>query len=114
MGLHKVFVRAGISGLIYDFRIYVGKNTRKEYNLGFSGDIVQELCSSRPAGQNFKVYFDNWFSLPSLAAALKEKQLFCVGTIRSNRMSKCILTSDNDLKNMGEDLATGKLKQTFV
>ncbi|XP_050293814.1 piggyBac transposable element-derived protein 2-like [Anthonomus grandis grandis] len=37
----KMFARAGSSGFVYDFEVYVGKGTIKnESTLGISGDIV--------------------------------------------------------------------------
>lgn len=97
----KVFMRAGSSGLMYDFKIYAGKGTCNDFGLGFSGDIVMALCEGLPQGQNFKVFFDNWFSSLQLAVALKEKQLFCVGTIRADRIGKCKLLSEKELKCSG-------------
>jgi len=45
----KVFSRAGISGIVYDFEIYVGKGTTREStDLGISGDIVIRLAPTYP------------------------------------------------------------------
>lgn len=97
----KCFMRAGSSGLMYDFEIYTGKNTCEDVGLGFSGDIVMALTSSLPEEQNFKVYFDNWFSSLQLAIALKARGIFCVGTIRNDRMAKCPLLTEKELKENG-------------
>ena len=37
---YKVFTREGVSGIVYDFEVYAGKNMNLEGNLGFSGNIV--------------------------------------------------------------------------
>lgn len=97
----KVFMRAGESGMMYDFEIYTGKGTCEDFGLGFSGDIVMALTSELPEGKNFKLYFDNWFSSLQLAIALKERGIFCVGTIRSDRMGGCSLSSEAQLKLSG-------------
>lgn len=97
----KVFTRAGASGIMYDFEIYQGKGTCSDYGLGFSGDIVMALASELPEGNNFKIYFDNWFSSLQLTIALKEKQIFCIGTVRQDRMGKCKLKSEKELKKEG-------------
>lgn len=98
---YKVFMRAGASGIMYDFRVYVGKGTCSEVGLGFSGDIVMTLCETLLDGQNFKLCFDNWFSSLQLCIALKEKQIFSLGTIRADRMAKCPLETKMQKKGRG-------------
>lgn len=83
---------------MYDFEIYQRKGTCPETGLGFSGDIVMALTSELPKGKNFKVYFDNWFSSLQLSVALKERQIFCIGTVRQDRMGKCSLQLEKELK----------------
>lgn len=98
---YKVFMRAGSSGLMYDFRIYEGRGTCEEVGLGFSGDIVMALCQTIPEGKNFKIFFDNWFSSLQLSIALKEKGILSLGTIRKDRMGKCPLQDENEMKKSG-------------
>ncbi|XP_047120480.1 uncharacterized protein LOC124803339 [Schistocerca piceifrons] len=43
---YKSFTRAGASGTMYDFEIYVGKNTCSDRGLGLSGDIVLALTET--------------------------------------------------------------------
>jgi hypothetical protein len=86
---------------MYDFRIYTGKGTCEDIGLGSSGDIVMALCSNIPSGKNFKIFFDNWFSSLQLAVALKEKQILCVGTVRSDRMGQCPLMNEAKMKKKG-------------
>lgn len=98
----KVFARTGISGILYDFEIYVGKGTIQIATpLGISGDIVVRLVEGIPKYQNFKVFMDNWFSSLELFCHLKEIGLFCTGTVRINRMPGCKLMPDIDLKKNG-------------
>lgn len=47
----KVFARAGTSGIVYDFDMYVGKGTTSNY-LGISGDIVIKHSKNLPKNQN--------------------------------------------------------------
>lgn len=50
----KTFARAGVSGIIFDFEIYVGKGTIKNpTDLGISGDIVLRLIENLPGNKNF-------------------------------------------------------------
>lgn len=39
----SVFTRAEVSGIMYDFEMYTGKNMKLEGNLGISGNIVLRL-----------------------------------------------------------------------
>lgn len=89
----KNYVRAGTSGMIYDFVMYGGEDTfrnhtftEKEQSLGFGGQVVIALCQSikqKPA----MVYFDNFFSSPELVYLLRNDYgLFSLGTIRKNRL----------------------------
>jgi hypothetical protein len=56
----KVFARAGSSGIVYDFEVYVGKGTVKNVSLlSISGDVVLRLVDGLPKGQNYKVFMDN-------------------------------------------------------
>lgn len=98
---YKVFTRAGQSGIMYAFAIYVGKNTCKDYGLGISGDIVISLVENVPTHQQFKVATDNWFSSLSLALALKERGILFVGTVRQDRIGGCCLKSEVELKKNG-------------
>lgn len=98
---YKVLTRAGHSGIMYDFEIYVGQGTCPETGLGFSGDIVYVLAENLPEDMNFKIYADNFFSSIDLCVALRKRDIFYTGTIRSNRIGTCNLKSEADLKAEG-------------
>ncbi|KAI8125261.1 PiggyBac transposable element-derived protein 2 [Lucilia cuprina] len=108
----KMFTRAGVSGIIYDFTLYIGEGTCKSYGLGISSDIVLYLSSNMPLNQNFKLFFDNWFSSISLMIALKEKGILAVGTIRSNRLKNCTLSSEKELQKRGRGSSDFKYEAT--
>lgn len=89
----KNYVRAGVSGIIYDFLLYAGEDTfryhtfsEEEESLGFGAQVVIALCQSidrKPA----IIYCDNFFSSPELFYVLREKYgIFGLGTIRNNRI----------------------------
>ncbi|XP_046971065.1 piggyBac transposable element-derived protein 2-like [Vanessa cardui] len=89
----KNYVRAGVSGIIYDFILYGGDDTfrnhmfsEEELSLGFGAQVVVALCQSierKPA----TIFCDNFFSSPELLFILREKYaIFALGTIRSNRL----------------------------
>jgi hypothetical protein len=64
----KNLVRAGASGLMYDFHIYEGKTSKEsdeavDYkHLPKSAQVVSKLCETFPEFQNHKLFFDNWFT----------------------------------------------------
>ena len=97
----KVFTRAGVSGLIYDFEIYTGKNMKLKGNFGVSGNSVLRMVENLPENKSFKIYIDNWFSSVPLIEELKKRKFWSVSTIHSNRMSNCSLLDEQTLKKKG-------------
>ena len=57
----KVFTRTSSTGIMHDFRVYVGEGTCADHGLGISSDIVIEQTKSLPSEQNFKVFFFFFF-----------------------------------------------------
>lgn len=90
----KIFVRAGVSGFIYDFIVYGGDDTfrynelsQDEESLGLGAKVVIALCKSIPDPACSVVYFDNFFTSLELICYLRnEMGIFSLGTIRSNRL----------------------------
>lgn len=48
----KMFTRAGVSGIVYDFALYIGEGICPSYGLGISSDIVVHLASNVPRNKN--------------------------------------------------------------
>ena len=103
----KNFVRAGVSGIIYDFLLYGGDDTfrgltfrDKEASIGLGGKVVIALCQTirqKPA----IVYADNFFMSPELTHILREEYgILSLGTIRTNRLRGCqeLLPTDQQMK----------------
>uniref|UniRef100_A0A3B3S9X1 PiggyBac transposable element-derived protein domain-containing protein n=1 Tax=Paramormyrops kingsleyae TaxID=1676925 RepID=A0A3B3S9X1_9TELE len=98
----KVFTRAGVTGLVYDFEVYTGKGTvTNERGLGVAGEVVLRLISEVPKGLNYKCFFDNWFTSPELIVELKKMGILTVATINRNRLRGCTLKSDKELSKAG-------------
>nr|CAI5820084.1 unnamed protein product [Callosobruchus analis] len=105
----KMFVRAGLSGIIYDFLLLTGAKTFDnieftdiENSFGLGGKVVLALCKTIEKKQNTTVYFDNFFiSLDLLVFLKREFELPSLGTIRSNRLKMCILENDKYLLRKG-------------
>lgn len=93
----KVFIRAGVTGFIYDFLLYGGQDTfrnisfsEKEEKFGLGAKVVIALCKSIPNPQCKVIYFDNFFSSIELVHYLRENYgIFSLGTIRENRLRNC-------------------------
>lgn len=84
---YKMWVRAGISGYVYCFELYQGAHGGRAdiSDCGAVGDVVIRLCHDLH-GKNHKVYADNLFSSIPLVQKLRDKDIWYVGTMRTNRM----------------------------
>ena len=79
----KVFARAGVSELVYDFEVYTGKGTVANDNgIGVGGEVVLRLVRSIANDINAKCFFDNWFTSLELLVKLKDVGIWSTGTIR--------------------------------
>ena len=84
--------------MTYDFEFYQGKGTgisedHKDLELG--GLIVMRLVEKLPERENFKVYFNNFFTSIPLMIELKEKGFHALGVLKTNG---AILKSKGDMK----------------
>uniref|UniRef100_W5MSZ2 PiggyBac transposable element-derived protein domain-containing protein n=1 Tax=Lepisosteus oculatus TaxID=7918 RepID=W5MSZ2_LEPOC len=97
----KIFLRARVSGFVYDFFVYMGKSTfdgatqipLKEFGLG--ANVVLHLCKTIRNPPDCVVYFDNFFT------SLDSMGLRSLGTIRKNRLMGCKLEDDRELLKRG-------------
>ena len=119
----KIFSRNGQSGFCYDFEVEGAPDPQQSDEINpldtigkSAGDVVLRMCSKLPKNQNYKVYFDNYFTFPELLSKLKQWGICAVGTIREDRLRGCneVLKSERELKKEGRgsfcgavDLNTG-------
>ena len=96
----KNLVRAGKSGIIYDFFLYSGKHSTGGESCSAEA-IVLKLSEGIPKHQNHLLFFDNWFSTMNLMLLLKSEGIFTTATFRANRLNGCPLSADKDLKKEG-------------
>ena len=96
----KNLVRAGQSGIIYDFFLYGGKNSTGG-NSCSADAIVLKLSEGIPRNQGFRLFFDNWFSTLDLMVQLKSIGILSTATFRTNRLKGCPIASDKELKKEG-------------
>ena len=72
-----------------------------KFGLGVSSGFVMRLAEDIPRCQNYKLFFDNWFSSTGLAKKLKDEGIHSFSTVRPNRLKGCKLKEENQLKNKG-------------
>lgn len=108
---YKIFVRAGMTGFVYDFLIYGGEDTFRyhafrddEDCMGLGAKVVIALSQTIQQPACKVLYFDNFFtSLELLHHLRNEYGIFALGTIRSNRLREANkkLPTDKNLKKKG-------------
>ncbi|KAK2703597.1 hypothetical protein QYM36_017998 [Artemia franciscana] len=82
---------AGASGIVYDFEVYRRKGTTIRSDLGFGADMMLRLVEYLPKNQNFKIFFDNFYSSFHLVENLQLMGIESFGTVRIERMWKAKL-----------------------
>ena len=79
----KVWVCADAkTAYITTFSIYTGKTN--DIGKGLAYRVVMNLLHDY-LGKHYKVYFDNFYTSPTLVADLRSKKTYSSGTCRTNR-----------------------------
>ncbi|GFQ83331.1 chimeric ERCC6-PGBD3 protein [Trichonephila clavata] len=95
----------GVTGYCYNADIYEGKPSRiseednlegDTYGLGVSVILNKIATIDKPEEHCF--YFDNFFTSFDLLKNLKERNIPATGTVRCNRMNKCPIKTDKEMK----------------
>ena len=78
----------GVSGILYDFDVYLGKQPDTDMckKYGKVGVVVLELVETLPRNVGHKVYMNNLFSSINLFNYLEQQGIWTVGTVRNNRL----------------------------
>lgn len=101
---YKLFVLSGVSGFSYNFEIYTAqendptKRLSNEPDLGCSANIVIRLLRGVPKYENYRIYFDNYYTTLPLLVELAKNGIHTVGTVRRNRLPNCKLPTEMELK----------------
>ncbi|KAG0409721.1 hypothetical protein HPB47_013172 [Ixodes persulcatus] len=99
----KVFVRCSTDG---------GTGVDPKYaHLGLGGSVVMRLVESLPKGQNLSCYFDNHFTSVRLLQELKTVGILGTGTIRSDRLLRCALKSEKEMRKEGRGTIDSKISE---
>jgi hypothetical protein len=100
----KLYVLSDYKGFSYKFEIYTGQENQERFrlqneeDLGSSANVVIRLTREVPTNANYRVYFDNYYTSIPLMAALYQKGILSVGTIRRNRIPNCRLPDEKFFK----------------
>ena len=100
----KSFVHFGKSGKAYDFELYQGAGTgisAEHTYLGLGGSIVMRLVENMPRNENFKVFFDNYFTSIALLLELKALGMDSLGVVKSNRMAGAVVKPNSSMQKEG-------------
>ena len=100
---YKVFVLSDVKGIVYNFEFYTGKIGLPDsgVDIGASSNIVLRLSQVIPEHKNHILYFDNWFTSLPLVNELSKIKIYCLGTVRANRLHGCTLVPDKELMKRG-------------
>ncbi|GBN35184.1 PiggyBac transposable element-derived protein 3 [Araneus ventricosus] len=101
---YKLYVLSGDIGFTHKFEIYSGQENDPKFrrdgepDIGASGNVVIRLSREIPRNQNYKLYFDRYYSSLNLSVYLFQQGIQCVGTIQRNRIPNCKFRNDQELK----------------
>lgn len=97
---YKIYVLSGVSGFAYKFEPETGTENKVEPgepDLGAASNVVVRLSREIPRNQNYRLYFDNYFTSLALLEYLAKEGILSLGTIRRNRIPDCKLPQDKEI-----------------
>ncbi|KAK9530196.1 hypothetical protein VZT92_011716 [Zoarces viviparus] len=77
---YKIPVLAGSDGVPHNFEIYTGRVVQPPElaDIGASGNVVLRLAQPKPKQENYKLFFDNWFTSVPLVLTLAQQGIHCI------------------------------------
>ncbi len=102
----KMWARCGPSGICYDFDVYTGQTKgyygdQSGYALGLGAGVIIQLCDTLKTPEKTTIFADNFFSGIPLVSELTKKGIGYIGTLRENRLMKCKLKNEKEMKKEG-------------
>lgn len=97
---YKIYVLSGVSGFAYKIEPETGSENvilPNESDLGASSNVVVRLSREIPHNENYRLYFDNYFTSLPLLEYLSKNGILSLGTIRRNRIPDCKLPTDKEM-----------------
>ncbi|RXM29424.1 PiggyBac transposable element-derived protein 3 [Acipenser ruthenus] len=100
---YKILILAGSDGVLHNLEIYTGRAVQPPElaDVGASGNVVLRLAQPITKQENYKLFFDNWFTSVPLVLTLAQQGIHCTGTVRGNRLPGVNLMCDDELKRTG-------------
>ena len=89
------------TGYCYQMQVYEGKSleTGNEWAVtGLGASVVLQMVSILETPSVHKIYFDNFFTGFALMKHLQDIDVRATGTVRFNRMNKCPIANDKEMK----------------
>ena len=96
---------ASKNGYLYEFDLYLGRKQNVEVNLG-EGVVLQ--LSEKLKGTFCTIYIDNYFNSPRLINKLFHRDIYAIGTVRSNRKQMPKLKEDKKMLRGDADFQFSK------
>ncbi|XP_045463751.1 piggyBac transposable element-derived protein 3-like [Harmonia axyridis] len=98
----KLFVLCDSYGFSYAFELYSGAGDNKVPSgvpdLGAASNVVSRLSQIIPDHKQHILYFDNYYTAIPLMIYLYSRGIFSLGTIRTNRIANCKLSTDKQVQ----------------
>ncbi|XP_077376451.1 piggyBac transposable element-derived protein 2 [Festucalex cinctus] len=109
----KMWGRVGQSGFLYDFDVCQGaENADKERSdVGPAGDVVLKMTSTLPRGRNHKVFAGDVFTTVPLAERLKQRGIYFIGAVPTNKVKSCQLMDEKEFKSKGRGCVDFRVNQ---
>ncbi|XP_068205408.1 piggyBac transposable element-derived protein 3-like [Palaemon carinicauda] len=97
---YKFWALCGVSGYCYNFHLYCGKGSANEENINLllGSQVVLNILTVVDSPFSYNVYFNNLFTDYALLVHLRNLGFNAMGTMRENRISKCLLKESNGMK----------------
>ena len=89
------------TGYCYRMDVYEGKSTTNTKETGVTGlgaSVVAKMVSILDQPEQHEIFFDSFFTGFSLMKYLNDINVRATGTCRFDRMNKCPLTKDKEMK----------------
>lgn len=99
----KLFILSDVTGFCYKFEIYTGTENKQlagEPDLGASSNVVVRLTRDVPVNNQYKLYFDNYYTSIPLINYLAKRGIHTLGTVTRNKILSCKMPSESHLKKM--------------
>ncbi|KAA8578243.1 hypothetical protein FQN60_018606, partial [Etheostoma spectabile] len=93
---YKILILARSDGVPHNFEIYTGRVVQPPElpDVGASGNVVLRLAQPIPTQQNYKLFFDNWFTMTTLTHTQSPRLIGGIASRRRSSKSPVLLWRD--------------------